>query len=135
MGKKRTTWVLDTETKGTGAEMVPLERLLERKRLKGDRDRIRVIGPQAEPSETPVTDTDDDGDRGPRKFRIVDVRSRHALADGANLSEALEVLSEVGSIVDVNVYVQEPGESRWRPLSMSERRALWRFREPLEPAR
>jgi hypothetical protein len=129
MGKKRTAWVLDTETKGTGAEMVPLERVQERKRLKGERDPIRVIGPERERSETSEIDLEP---KSPRRFRIVDVRSRRRLVDEADLSRALEVLSEVGSIVDVNVYVQEPGETGWRPLSMSERRTLWSFREPAE---
>ena len=132
MGKKRTAWVLDTETKGTGAEMVPLERLLERKRLKGERERVRVIGPEPEPREAPQTDLGPE--TGPRRFKIVDVRSRQVLADHAPLSRALEVLSEVGSIVDVNVYAQGPGETRWRPLSMSERRTLWGFREQADRA-
>jgi hypothetical protein len=129
MGKKRTAWVLDTETKGTGAEMVPLERLQERKRLKGERDPIRVIGPEPERSDGSEMELEP---QRPRRFRIVDVRSRQRLLDDADLSRALEVLSGVTSIVDVNVYVQEPGENRWRPLSMSERRTLWGFREPAD---
>jgi hypothetical protein len=36
-------WVLDTETKGTGAEMVPLERALRGKRSAPARERIRVV--------------------------------------------------------------------------------------------
>jgi hypothetical protein len=129
MGKKRTAWVLDTETKGTGAEMVPLERLQERKRLKGERDAIRVIGPERERSDGSQRELEP---QRPRRFRIVDVRSRQRVLDDADLSRALEVLSGVTSIVDVNVYVQEPGETRWRPLSISERRTLWGFREPAE---
>jgi len=129
MGKKRTAWVLDTETKGTGAEMVPLERLQERKRLKGERDAIRVIGPERERSDGSQRKREP---QRPRRFRIVDVRSRQRLLDDADLSRALEVLSGVTAIVDVNVYVREAGETRWRPLSMSERRTLWGFREPAE---
>jgi hypothetical protein len=30
--------------------------------------------------------------------------------------------------VDVNVYVWEPSEEDWRPLTLSERRTLWGFR-------
>lgn len=50
MTKKRTAWVLDTETKGTGAEMVPLERLEKRKRLQGERGANPCGRPEARPS-------------------------------------------------------------------------------------
>lgn len=126
MSKKRTAWVLDTETKGTGAEMVPLERLEERKRLRGERERIRVIGPRADPGDELVLQPDES--REPRRFRVVSVLSRQTLADDVGISEALEALRGVGSVVDVNVFVWEPGESEWRPLTMSERRSLWGLR-------
>jgi hypothetical protein len=126
MSKKRTAWVLDTETKGTGAEMVPLERLEERKRLSGERERIRVVGPKAEPAGGPVFESDEP--RVPRRFRILDVRSRQALADDVGISEALEALRGVGSVVDVNVFVWDSDEEEWRPLKMSERRRLWKLR-------
>ena len=126
MSKKRTAWVLDTETKGTGAEMVPLERLEERKRLAGSRERIHVVGPKADPGE--VEHAEPDTPRAPRRFRVVDVRSREALAEDAGISDALEALGRVGSIVDVNVFVWEPQEQDWRPLAMSERRRLWNLR-------
>lgn len=127
MGKKRTTWVLDTETKGTGAEMIPLERLEERKRLKGDRERVRVIG---EPQPGPATDpaTIPEAPRAPRRFRVVNVLSRQVLAEDVGISEALQALRGVDRIVDVNVHVWEPGEEDWRPLKLAERRALWGFR-------
>jgi hypothetical protein len=129
MSKKRTAWVLDTETKGTGVEMVPLERLEERKRLRGERERIRVIGPKAaEPAGEPVFEGEEP--RAPRRFRILDVRSRQALADDVGISEALEALRGVGSVVDVNVFVWDSDEEDWRPLTMSERRRLWNLRSP-----
>jgi hypothetical protein len=133
MSQKRTVWVLDTETKGTGAEMVPLERLeKERSRPKGARERIRVISrdgagarePAAEPAATKVA----------RRFRIVDIRSRQVLAEDVNLADALEVLRGIGSVVDVNVYVWDPDEADWHPLTISERRTLWSFRDS-EPNR
>jgi hypothetical protein len=126
MAKTRTAWVLDTETKGTGAEMVPLERLEERKRLKGERERLRVIGPKAEPADEPVAP---EAPRAPRRFRIVSVLTRQVLADDAGITEALRALRDVTSIVDVNVYVWDPAEEDWRPLKLSERRALWGLRE------
>ncbi len=131
MSKKRTTWVLDTETKGTGAEMVPLERLEERKRLQAERERIRVVGPKPDPGDEPVFEPE--AERAPRRFRIVSVLSRQTLADDVGISEALEVLRGVGSIVDVNVFVWEPEQVDWRPLTMSERRRLWSLRPAVDP--
>ena len=128
MIKKRTAWVLDTETKGTGAEMVPLERLEERKRLKGARERIRVIV-RGEPGARSEPAADTESPAAPRRFKVVSVLSRQVLADDVGLPEALAALRAVGSIVDVNVYVWEPDEEDWRPLTLSERRALWSFRE------
>jgi hypothetical protein len=126
MGKTRTAWVLDTETKGTGAEMVPLERLEERKRLQGERERIRVIGPKAEPLNEPVTE---EAPRAARRFRVVNVLTRQVLAEDAGITETLRALRGVNSIVDVNVYVWDAVESDWRPLRLSERRALWGLRD------
>lgn len=127
MSKKRTTWVLDTETKGTGAEMIPLERLEERKRLKGERERVRVVArdepaeqePTPEPARPPT----------PRRFKVVSVLSRQVLAEDVGISGALDALRDVGSVVDANVYVWEPDEDDWRPLSLAERRTLWGFRD------
>src|SRR5262249_13712976 len=107
--------------------MVPLERLEERKRLKGAHERIRVIdrGEPGAPNE-PVAEAE--APRLPRRFKVVSVLSRQVLADDVGLREALEALGGVGSVVDANVYVWEPGDDDWRPLTLSERRTLWDFR-------
>jgi len=128
VSKKRTAWVLDTETKGTGAEMVPLERLEERKRLKGARERIRVIARGDVGAQNERVVPAEEG-RVPRRFKVVDVLSRQVLAHDAALSEALEALRGVGSVVDAKVYVWEPDQEDWRPLTLSERRTLWGFRD------
>jgi hypothetical protein len=127
MSKKRTVWVLDTETKGTGAEMVPLERLEERKRLRGKRERLRVVA-RDRPGGAEAIVIEPEAERGPRRFRVMNVLSRQVLADDVGLADALEALRQVDSVVDANVYVWEPDEDDWRPLSMSERRTLWGFR-------
>jgi hypothetical protein len=129
MSKKRNVWVLDTETKGTGAEMVPLERLeKERKRQKGDRERIRVIvRDDSDAGNEPATEPK--APRVARRFKIVNVLSRQVLADDVGVAETLQALRSVRSVVDVNVYVWEPNEEDWRPLTMSERRTLWDFRK------
>jgi hypothetical protein len=129
MSKKRTVWVLDTETKGTGAEMVPLERLeKERKRQKGDREPIRVIAPDdSDAGNEPATEPETR--RVARRFKVVSVLSREVLVDDVGVVEALQALRNVGSVVDVNVYVWEASEEDWRPLTMAERRTLWGFRD------
>jgi len=128
MSKKPTVWVLDTETKGTGAEMVPLERLeKERKRQKGDRERITVIArDDSDAGNEPATEPE--APRGARRLKVVNVLSRQVLADDVGVAEALQALRRVNSVVDVNVYVWEPIEEDWRPLTLSERRTLWGFR-------
>ena len=125
MTKKRTAWVLDTETKGTGAEMVPLERLEKRKRLQGERERIRVVAQKPDPGER---STEPEAPGTPRRFRVMDVLSRELLADDAGINEALKALRTVGSVVDANIYVWEPNDEDWRPLTLSERRRLWNLR-------
>jgi hypothetical protein len=127
MSKKRTTWVLDTETKGTGAEMIPLERLEERKRLKGDREPVRVVA-RREPAEQERT-PEPEGPPVPRRFKVVSILSRQVLAEDVGISEALDALRGVGSVVDANVYMWEPEDEDWRPLSLAERRTLWGFRD------
>ena len=127
MSKKRTTWVLDTETKGTGAEMIPLERLEERKRLKGQRERVRVVA-RSEPAEQERA-PEPEGPPAPRRFKVVSVLSRQVLAEDVGISGALDALRGVGSVVDANVYVWEPEDEDWRPLSLAERRTLWGFRD------
>lgn len=58
----------------------------------------------------------------------MDVLSRELLADDAGINEALQALRTVGSVVDANIYVWEPNDEDWRPLTLSERRRLWNLR-------
>jgi hypothetical protein len=113
MGK---TWILRTETKGTGATMVPLESVTERV---SDPEPVRVIRKAKPPAPMPAEP------REPRRFRVVDVMSRQHLVDDASASEAIDTLRAVRSIVDVNIYVWQPDRDRWRLLSFSEQRAMF----------
>ena len=108
-------WVLDTETKGTGAEMVPLDKV-ERKPAASTEP--FWVPPERSPREPRPAEP-----RAPLKFRVVDVLSRAVLADDAGAREALGVLNGVRSIVDVQVYVRQ-GE-KWRLLTLDELRTLW----------
>jgi hypothetical protein len=113
-------WKLDTETKGTGAAVVPLRP--ERPREDAEPRPIyvpRKPRPRPEPEPAP---------RAPRRFRVMDVETRRLLADGADVHETLGVLAGVRSSVDVRVEVLQPHSGRWRALTLAEQRALWERR-------
>jgi hypothetical protein len=110
------TWILRTETKGTGATMVPLETVTERG---SDPEPVRVIRKAKPPAPKPAEP------REPRRFRVVDVISRRDLVDDASAGEAIDTLRAVRSIVDVNVYVWQPDRGSWRLLTFSEQRAMF----------
>jgi hypothetical protein len=117
MGK---VWVLDTETKGTGAEMVPLEKAHDGAARQG-RSAIVVRERKPRPPK-PVEPA------GPRRFRVVDVMTKRVLAEDEALDATVELLEGVRSIVDVSVSVWERGAGRWEELSLREKQMLWGFR-------
>ena len=113
-------WVLDTETKGTGAEMVPLERVHEQSARRG-RHPVRAGRPAPPPSAPPAP-------RQPHRFRVVDVMSERVLAEDAGTRATLDLLDGVRSVVDVRVYVWEPEAEDWRALTFGEQKRLWELR-------
>jgi hypothetical protein len=116
-------WVLDTSTKGTGATMVPLESVLRKPSGRGEAIYVPPPRPpQAPPSVEP---------RRPRRFKVIDIRSRSVLAEDATARATIQVLNSVRSIVDVNVYVWTPASERWRLLTFDEQRLLWNRRDPV----
>ena len=116
---KRKPWVLDTGTKGTGAQMVPLEKVLKKQAP----DREPFVPPQPRPRAAAAPEP-----RRPRRFRVVDVLSRRVLVEDADARTTISALEQVGSIVDVRVYVWQPRAKRWRMLTMAEQKALWERR-------
>jgi hypothetical protein len=113
-------WVLDTETKGTGAEMVPLDKVLKKPAPSHEPP---FVPPEPLPREPKPPEP-----RPPLRFKIVDVMTRAALAEDASAREALGVLDDVRSIVDVNVFVWQPKSEKWRLLTLDEKRTLWERR-------
>ena len=110
------TWVLKTETKGTGATMVPLESTTQRSVPTEPVFVPREPAPREQPPpEAPA----------PRRFRVVDVMTRQDLVDDASARDAVDALRDVHSLVDVNLYVWQPVHERWRMLASPERRAMW----------
>jgi hypothetical protein len=117
MGK---TWVLRTETKGTGAHMVPIEDVLEK--------------PASRPYESPEFPTrrqkkaQTPERKAPDKLKIVDVMTRRVLAEDVTTSEAVEFLGRVRSIVDVRMYLWDDAKRNWRPLTLAQEKGLWELR-------
>jgi hypothetical protein len=113
-------WVLDTETKGTGANMVPLERVLTRGRKSVPGFRLPKRRRAAEP----------DGPPPPRQFRVINVMTRQVLGNKTNAKATIRLLEDVRSVVDVSVQVWDPGRGRWRMLTFGEVKTLWDHAHP-----
>jgi hypothetical protein len=117
MGK---TWILDTETKGTGAHVVPLEKVLNKPSSEQD---LAVVALERPPrAAEPIKPL------APLQFKIVDVRSSRVLAEGINARATVDLLEYIGSVVDVRIYVWMREAKRWRLLALDEQKALWEFR-------
>jgi hypothetical protein len=117
------TWVLKTETKGTGATMVPLESTTNQASTPAPLHVPPKPKPQPREPEPPEP-------RAPRRFRVVDVMTRETLVDDAPAAVAIEALKNVRSTVDVTISVWDDGRERWRPLTLSEQRAMFAFTRP-----
>jgi hypothetical protein len=114
-------WVLDTETKGTGAQMVPLEKVLKKPEPKERLVPLMRHQPKPKPEPAP---------RPPRRFKVTDISTREVLAEDADVRATLELLGGLRSSVDVTVHVWEPEDEAWRRLTLSERQLLWERRRP-----
>ena len=110
-------WVLDTATKGTGAEMVPLDKVQKKPAPSSE---PFFVPPKTKPRAPKPAEP-----RAPRRFKVVDVTTREVLADGAGARETVELLGDVRSTVDVTVSVWEPATERWRLLTLGEQLTLW----------
>jgi hypothetical protein len=113
-------WVLDTETKGTGAQMVPLEKVLRTPEPAPPRRRRRRRSTR--PAEAPEP-------RPPLRFKVVDAMTREVLADDVDARTTMDLLRRLRSVVDVSISVWEPNSGRWRQLTLGERQAVWRLRD------
>jgi hypothetical protein len=123
-----TVWVLDTETKGTGANMVPLERVLRKPGAESESEPVRVLRQPKPPASKPPEP------RSPKRFKVVDLMTREVLADGADTRATVKLLEDVRSIVDVTVWVWQPEAERWRMLTLEETRSLWDYRGRMDEA-
>jgi hypothetical protein len=121
-------WVLDTETKGTGAEMVPIEKLQERKRSSRSVRSTSVIRRNDPTTEAPAAAPQPVEAPGPRRFRVTSVLSGRLLAEDAGARDVIEAMRSSRSVADLRVDVWDHRADEWRPLTLRERNALWDFR-------
>ena len=118
-------WVLETSTKGTGANVVPAGD--ERKEPKPDapreREKLWVHAPTApRPPKPPEP-------RRPRRFRVVEITTHRVLADDADARTTIATLRGVPCIVDVTISVWDEKTGRYRLLTHGEQRTLWDLRD------
>jgi hypothetical protein len=118
MGK----WVLDTETKGTGANVVPLEKVLRKPSERGDHEPI-VVPPKPRRPEPPPP-----APKLPPRFRVVDVMTGGTLVDEASGRQTVDALKKVRSVVDVRIWRWDDAGQKWRPITLAEQRAIWDLR-------
>ena len=116
-------WVLDTHTKGTGANMVPLERVLKRG---ADSVPGFALAERRRPAPAPPKP------REPHRFKVVDLMTRQVLAQDVDARGALDALHAVRSIVDITVHVWDADRDRWRRLTFGELKTLWEQRAALQ---
>jgi hypothetical protein len=114
------TWVLDTETKGTGAHIAPLQRA--REEPVSERELALVLfkrPPRPLQPHEPVL---------PLRFKVVDVMSARVLAEGIGARATVDLLEGMRSVTDVRIFLWAETTRRWRLLTLAEQKALWGFR-------
>jgi len=111
------TWVLDTETKGTGAHIAPLTGGARGGTKEAELALVQLTrSPRPpRPSEPPATTT----------FRVVDVLGGEVLGEDLAAREAVEALAGMRSALDARVYLRHGAGARWRLLSLADTRRLW----------
>ena len=113
--------MLDTETKGTGAQMVPLETVLKDPSSPAP---PLIVPPARRPRPEPEPEP-----KPPRRFKVVDVMTREVLAEGAEKRALIDALAGVRSVVDVHISVWDRDGERWRLLTFAEQKAIWALRD------
>ena len=120
------TWVLDTETKGTGAHIAPLKR--------GDRAKSQELNlvrfhPPAAAGGTASSDAKRSVSAQAMRFKVVDILAARVLVEDVTLRGALRALGSLRKAIDARVYVRRGDGERWHLLSLADTRRLWSLRE------
>jgi hypothetical protein len=120
------TWVLDTETKGTGAHIAPLPR-----GAGGAPSKLELVHlyPRAARGASSGA-ADAQPAQRTKRFKVLDVLSGRVLAEDVGAREAIGALRSLRKAVDALVYVREEEDGgRWRLLTLGETGSLWTLRE------
>jgi hypothetical protein len=120
--KRNKVWVLDTETKGTGAHIAPLKQSGASRKSEPALELVELRRPSREPSTAAA-------DPPSMRFRVRDVMSSRTIADEVDAAEAVAALGQLRSIVDAEVFVRSAPSGRWRLLGLEDRRRLWELRD------
>jgi hypothetical protein len=123
------TWVLETHTKGTGANIVPLEEgAAPVPPEPSEREPLYVPRkPAPRPAPEPAR-------KAPSRFKVVEVTTGRVLAEDAGVRATVELLREVPSITDVAIWIWSERHGRYVLLTHREQRRLWELREAVRPA-
>jgi hypothetical protein len=114
------TWILDTETKGTGAHMKPLEPARARQDEERELALVTLERPPRPAPEQPQAE--------PLRLKVVDVLGARTLGEDVDVREAVRLLEGVRSALDVRVFVRAGADAKWRLIGRDELRTLWGFR-------
>lgn len=119
------SWRLDTETKGTGANVVPVDAGAKPRKKSDDEP---LFAPQRRPQRAKAPPPPPSAARPPRRFKVVDVLNGRALLEDGDTRAAVETLGGLRSPVDARVFLFSDQAQTWRLLTAEERRALWDLR-------
>jgi hypothetical protein len=119
------TWVLETSTKGTGANIVPFddERDAPAREAKRERETLWVHKP-TNPRPAPEPEP-----KRPHRFKVVEITTHRVLAEDADARATIAALRDVRSVVDVTISVWSEKDGRYRLLTHGEQKTLWDLRD------
>jgi hypothetical protein len=124
MGK---VWVLETHTKGTGANMVPLDSAAEAATPPARETPFPVPKPRERAPEAPAP-------KPPARFKVVDLMTDEVLVEDAGARATVAALRDVHSVVDVRVYAWNHRDETWRLITQHEQKMLWDLRSKVPAA-
>jgi hypothetical protein len=123
------TWVLETHTKGTGANVVALEDGAPAAAEPAEPESLfvgRKVAPKAPVAPPP---------KPPSRFRVVEITTGRVLAEDAGVRATVELLRDaVASITDVAIWIWREPQGRYVLLTHGEQRRLWELRDRVGPA-
>jgi hypothetical protein len=122
------TWVLETHTKGTGANIVPLE---DDSPAPAPAEREPLFVPRKPAPKAPAPPPP----KAPSRFKVVEVTTGRVLAEDAGVRATVELLrDEVAGITDVTIWIWREPQGRYVLLTHGEQRRLWELRDRVGPA-